>query len=642
MCVNTCCGRLTPVLAWFAMGMVAAGAGHSAQPIVSCEWTPETAPSGELSPNVVPFRGGHGLQLVAAERTRVHIADSAGGERLRLTGPLSLAVAVQLTGEVSYKSPLVSKWTVEPRRRSYELGVMPDRRLYFAVSGSGDYDAQARELFGTRPLKVGTPYAVTAVFEPGKRMAVYVNGVPAGELRRNVPERIFDSPTPVLLGARPPAHAHFEGLLGGVWFYDRAMDEGEITAWCRKLDLTQPPEPETPTFESVLAAPQQDLPPVRAITRGPKFHWFSYYDKLQFDTTERYVLGMQVDFEHRSPRPDDVIEIGMVDLKDNDRWITLGETRAWGWQQGCMLQWRPGSESEALWNDRQGDRFVCRILDIKTGRMRTLPYPIHHVSPDGKWALGNDFARTNEMDAGYGYRGLPDPNRDVPAPDDSGIYRINLDTGEYEFLFSIAQIAKIPYPGANPQRHKHFLYHIQWSPDGRRFLFLDRGRGVRTRMFTAAADGSDIRLVHLNSSHYTWRDPKSILVWVGSYNLVPDDGSLRSEVVWRAPNGHQSYIPGTNRQWLVTDTYPIAPDRSQHVYLYHVPTKRTVPLGHFHSPPQYSGEWRCDAHPRISRSGRFVCFDSPHGGNGRQLHLIDIGSVIGNGPHQGGVPGPNP
>src|SRR5262245_19684698 len=59
------------------------------------------------------------------------------------------------------------------------------------------------------------------------------------------------------------------------------------------------------------------LPPVRTITRGPKHHWFGYYDKLQFDPTGRYVLGMEVDFEHRSPEPDDVIRLGMVDLQDD-------------------------------------------------------------------------------------------------------------------------------------------------------------------------------------------------------------------------------------------------------------------------------------------------------------------------------------
>ena len=35
------------------------------------------------------------------------------------------------------------------------------------------------------------------------------------------------------------------------------------------------------------------LAPVRAITKGPKFHWFGYYDKFQFDPTNRYVLGMK-------------------------------------------------------------------------------------------------------------------------------------------------------------------------------------------------------------------------------------------------------------------------------------------------------------------------------------------------------------
>ena len=74
---------------------------------------------------------------------------------------------------------------------------------------------------------------------------------------------------------------------------------------------------------------EERLPPVRTITRGPKHHWFGYYDKLQFDPTGRYALGMEVDFEHRSPRPDDTIRIGTVDLKDGDRWIELGTSRAW-------------------------------------------------------------------------------------------------------------------------------------------------------------------------------------------------------------------------------------------------------------------------------------------------------------------------
>lgn len=100
------------------------------------------------------------------------------------------------------------------------------------------------------------------------------------------------------------------------------------------------------------APPQSMLAPVRKITKGSKFHWFGYYDKLQFDPTSRYVLGMQVDFEHRSPTADDIIKIGIIDLQEGDRWTEIGTSNAWGWQQGCMLQWIPKSNSEIIWNDR--------------------------------------------------------------------------------------------------------------------------------------------------------------------------------------------------------------------------------------------------------------------------------------------------
>ena len=109
---------------------------------------------------------------------------------------------------------------------------------------------------------------------------------------------------------------------------------------------------------------QADIPnsllkvPTRVLTQDPKHHWFGYYDKLEFDPTGRYVLTAQVDFEGRSPRPDDTIRVGMIDLHNKDQWTELGTSVAWGWQQGCMLQFIPGSASKVIWNDRQGDQFV--------------------------------------------------------------------------------------------------------------------------------------------------------------------------------------------------------------------------------------------------------------------------------------------
>ncbi|HBO44507.1 MAG TPA: hypothetical protein DD670_11350 [Planctomycetaceae bacterium] len=394
---------------------------------------------------------------------------------------------------------------------------------------------------------------------------------------------------------------------------------------------------ETPPRLNVLKLPIADasLVTIRAVTRGPKFHWFGYYDKLQGDTTGRYLLAMEVDFEHRPPRPDDVVRIGMIDLADGDRWIELAESRAWSWQQGCALQWRPGSETEILFNDREGDRFVCRVFDVKTRKLvRTLPMAIEYVTPDGKKAVCSDYRRIQYIRRDYGYAGLPDPNLNVMAPDDVGAWSMDMETGETKLLVSVERVAKIPYPGASPE-DKHYLSHFTWNPDGTRFLMFNRwgtGEGWRgTRVFTSdGVDGGDLRLLSARgASHWTWRDPDhAVISALGGFNVYKDDGSgMPKETLWIAPDGHATYIPGTNHQWLVCDTYPTGPQREQTLYLIHLPTGRAVVLGRFHSPKVYSGEWRCDLHPRVSRDGKYVVIDATHGGNGRQQYLIDISRV---------------
>jgi hypothetical protein len=401
------------------------------------------------------------------------------------------------------------------------------------------------------------------------------------------------------------------------------------------------------TLPSFAAGQPSPLPAVRAITQGPKLHWFGYYDKLQFDPTGRYVLGMEVDFEHRGPRADDVIRVGMVDLDDNDKWIELGTSSAWGWQQGCMLQWRPGSANEILYNDRQGDHYVCRILDVFTGERRTIDHPIYAVSPDGRFAVSPDFRRIQDMRPGYGYAGLPDPCRDELAPADSGIWRVDLETGEAKLIISLADVVKIPYEQdpADCLAGKHWFNHLLFNTDGTRFEFLHRWRspgdpansGFRTRMFTAAPDGSDIRCIdpYGKTSHFIWRDPGHILAWAwhpshGDAFYLYEDGAGKVEVVGKGvmtQNGHCTYLPGN--EWILNDTYPQGAGREQNVYLYNVASDKQIPLGGFHLPREYSGEWRCDTHPRFSPDGTKVCIDSPHGGNGRQMYLINIGRIVG-------------
>lgn len=397
------------------------------------------------------------------------------------------------------------------------------------------------------------------------------------------------------------------------------------------------------------AAPER-YPPIRQISRGPKFHWFAYYDKLQFCPENRLALCNRVGFEGRSPRPDDVIEVGMIDVRDGDRWIGLGESRAWGWQQGCMLQWLPGSASEVIWNDRDGDRYICHILDVKSGKRRTLPHPVYSVSPDGTWAVTTSFSRLAHLRPGYGYAGVPDPHEAELAPEKTGIVRVDLRTGESRMLFSVAEIAaRYPFECDAPARAKHWFNHLLVNPDGTRFVFLHRWQMAngsrRTHMISARPDGGDARLFIGSGyvSHFFWRDPTHMLAFskpgpTGDWGffLYEDRSGGAVEEIGRGTlkgDGHCTYLPAPRERWILNDTYRDA-KKIQRPHLFDTVTGRRVDLGefllpdiYFDAPPQH--EWRVDLHPRFSRDGRSVTIDSPYTGQGRQLHLIDISGIVG-------------
>ena len=352
--------------------------------------------------------------------------------------------------------------------------------------------------------------------------------------------------------------------------------------------------------------------------------------------TDRYVLGMEVDFEHRSPRPTDEIRVGMVDLQDNDRWIELGSTTAWCWQQGCMLQWIPESESEVIWNDRAADHYISRILDVKTRQQAR-----HDTSPDlhveSRWQDGPNHRLSPIADVrpGYGYVGFPDPFADDLAPKDTGIFHVDLETGKSKLIISIADVVRLgtilnPMPGI-----KHHMYHLLFNPDGSRFAFLHRWlypNGKRlSRLFTAKPDGTDLHILDDNglASHFMWRDKSHILSWASRPSDGPalylfKDRTSTTQVVAKnviTADGHCSYLPGG--EWVVDDTYPDT-DRLQEVFLYHPATNRRISLGKFLAAP-YTGEWRCDTHPHQPRRpnagnrfasrtrGTAVALDQPRG-----------------------------
>ena len=159
-------------------------------------------------------------------------------------------------------------------------------------------------------------------------------------------------------------------------------------------------------------------------------------------------------------------------------------------------------------------------------------------------------------------------------------------------------------------------------------------------MFTASPDGSDLRLVDGSggTSHFIWRDPAHILAYSlhagrdkAAFFLFEDkEGGGDVKQIGKGVmhgDGHCTYL--SNKDYILNDTYP---DRHRNItpYLYRVSTGKRIPLGHFHLPKEYKGEWRVDAHPRASASGTKVVIDAAHTGEGRQMFVIDITGIVGN------------
>ena len=396
--------------------------------------------------------------------------------------------------------------------------------------------------------------------------------------------------------------------------------------------------------------PLETFVPTRTITSGPKFHWFGYYDKQEFDPSGRLVLANEVTFEGRSPREEDAIAVGYVDTSQGDRWVSIGHSRAWGWQQGCMLQFAGDDGRRVLWNDREGDQFVCRILDLHTQEMRVIDRPIYTISHDGKTALSADFRRINNLRPGYGYAGLADPHVSERAPEESGIWRVDLETGDSQLVLSLAQVAKLGWPDGNIHADAwHYFNHLLFNPAGDRFIVLHRYRPkfdpsklqfdgqFVTRMLTADLDGSNLHVLDPsgNTSHFIWKDDETVTMWTrpngqryGFYEMKDrSDAIVRVGDEAMPSNGHNTYLGGDYGDWILNDTYPSKVGRRQSVFLYHPASDRRFDLGHFPSPPAYQGEWRCDTHPRSSEDGTQVAIDSPHAG-GRQVHLLDVRELL--------------
>jgi len=412
-------------------------------------------------------------------------------------------------------------------------------------------------------------------------------------------------------------------------------------------------------------------------TKKNEHHFFGYYDKSPFDADSVRMLSQRAEFMDRMPGKDDILEIGYIEWKNGDKFIKFAETRAWNWQQGCMLQWvGPDFRTRVIYNDRIDNRFVSVLLDVETGNKTILPMAIYSMHPAGKYAVCIDNERHYWFRNGYSYQGIENIDKRLPLDESDGIWLLDIDKQEIVQIINIKNLLMID-PSSGMDGATHYLEHLMFNPDGERFTFLHRWQmedgGIYARLFTSSINGNDLCLLNDSGrvSHFCWRNSSEILAWCGlstvvnrlrkyrslvkyiikpilplyhklvhersavrslitgdSYMLLTDRSTTKIRVCpdTLKEDGHPSFCP-SNTEWFVTDTYQ---DSSNYRYLFlvNIMNGEKVDIAKLKSSPSLDNlPIRCDLHPKWSYDGKYVCIDTVHTG-GRQMCVYEVTSIV--------------
>lgn len=370
---------------------------------------------------------------------------------------------------------------------------------------------------------------------------------------------------------------------------------------------------------------------IRVSPNAPGEYFFGYYDKSPWDATGRYMLCMKADDTWSDPDPKTTVDLLLLDTQKKYKARKIATSHVWNVQQGCMLQWLgPDFRDKVIYNDMRNGKYCSVILNIKTGEEeKIIDMPVYTVSNDGKTALSLDFNRLHRLRKGYGYSLLEEETKNEKQPDKTAIWKINLITGEIFPLLKYTDFLKFE-PRKEMKDSECKVNHLMLSPDGKRFMVLFRwfeGKRKYTRLVTCNIDGKNMYNLSDDDmvSHCYWKNNTEILAFENKHKTGPGyylmkDKTKEYQHFWpsMSADGHPSYSP--DGSLIVTDTYP---NRSRVAEIKIMKGENIEVIARVFAPFKYDNDTRCDLHPRWSRDGKFICFDSVFEGK-RGLYIIPV------------------
>ena len=368
-------------------------------------------------------------------------------------------------------------------------------------------------------------------------------------------------------------------------------------------------------------------------------YYFGFHDVPEISDDGTKVLAHQLSFDRRMPKAGESEGVGYLDFKDGKlgEFHKLDDTFAWNYHKGCRLQWYGNS---AIFNTAKDGKVVAEQVDVETGDKKFLQYPIDTCCEATHKATSFSYERLQYCMPGYGY-----PYTDEDSymqelyPKETGLYMIDMETGERKLLVSLYDLA-MTAPEEFREGYMHYVTHSEFSHDGRYISFLHRWirtEGTNLKRWTRimvydTTDGSVTELPsQISGSHYVWNKKYQIIASCiidnKSCHVLFDMNDVQNYKII-APeklnqDGHQSFIDDEN---FVTDTYPNKRRMAQ-LYKVNIPTGEVELIANTYSPKAFQsngklGHIASDLHPVVAFSD-YVCFDCPSTGK-RGLYVMKL------------------
>lgn len=369
-------------------------------------------------------------------------------------------------------------------------------------------------------------------------------------------------------------------------------------------------------------------------------YFFGFHDQQPFSVDGEYLLANKLHMDLEMPKREDFMDVGFFEFKNGKAmdFVKLGETNAWNYHKGCRLQWV--DIDRVIFNCTRNDQLGATILNVKNKEEREISFPIDSVSHDGRFATSFSYERLEKFMPGYGYCHNDSISfLEEQSPSGSGFYLVDLTTNTSKMIISLEGLASQIINDENTKGCFHYVTHSLFSPDGKYISFFHRWVGDETRKRFTRLMIYNVQSGELSQlptgymvSHYVWNSRNEIIVYCNhkeqdSHVLLKVEDIHNSHSVGYPTlnsDGHQSFV---NDNFFVTDTYADK-WRMSKLYTVDIVSDDVKLIASVYSPEKFQTKVAnkhiaCDLHPRVSRDGKYVVFDTVKSGK-RSLAVMAL------------------